>query len=191
MSQRINVNIYPKDGYFFVESDGARIRGTSWSGVIARVKDYRSRNGMPAGSPDREVHDQACKRNAGLCSNVDAATIVARQKVSLKGRMLGYLNMLRKKRASEPILFVDKEAAKRRATICAACPMNTPLKEGCGSCRAALAEMRRDILGPRPIDGRLQGCLVSGEDIAVAAHIESENISLPTAPGHCWRKRTL
>jgi len=38
---------------------------------------------------------------------------------------------------------------------------------------------------------RLSGCLISGEDLPVAAHIESENISLPTAPDHCWRKRTL
>ena len=188
---RINVNIYPKEGYFFVENDGTRIVGTSWSGVVARVKEYRRRNGLPSGTPDAEVHAQACKRNPNLCSNVDAATIVARQKVSIKGRMLGHLNLLRKKRASEPLLFVDKEAAKRRATICAACPMNTPIKEGCGSCRAALAEVRRDILGPRSIDGRLSGCLISGEDVAVQAHIETENISLPTAPAHCWRKRTL
>lgn len=188
---RINVNIYPKEGYFFIEADGTRLVGTSWSGVIARVKDYRARNGMPTGSPENEVHNQACKRNAALCSTVDAATIVQRAKVSMKGRMLGYLNMLRKKRAKEPILFVDKEAAKRRATICAACSFNTPLKEGCGSCRAALAEVRRDILGPRNQDGRLSGCLISGEDLPVATHIESENISLPTAPAHCWRKRTL
>jgi hypothetical protein len=188
---RININIYPKEGYFFLENDGTRIGGTSWSGVIARVKDYRRRNSLPAGTPDVEVHEQACKRNASLCSNVDAATIAQRMKVSMKGRMLGWLNFLRKKRGSEVILFVDSEAAKRRATICAACPMNTPLKEGCGSCRAALAEIRRDMLGPRQVDARLHGCLVSGEDVAVAAHLETPNIEMPTAPDSCWRKRTL
>lgn len=188
---KINVNLHPKDGYFFVESDGARIRGTSWGGVIARVRAYRARNHLAPGDPETEVHAQACIRNPNLCSSVDAATIQARKVVSLKGRMLSWLNFIRKNRDKEPLNFVSAEEQKRRADICAHCPMNTPLKEGCSACRMALAEIRLNVIGHRPVDGRINGCLVTGEDLVSSVWIDQATLDLPTAPQACWRKRTL
>lgn len=190
--RRINVNLYPKSGYFFVESDGARIRSTTWGGVIARVRAYRARNGLPAGSPADEVHEQACQRNPDLCSNVDATTMHARRVVSMKGKMLGWLNALRKAQEQTPSTFVDPAEAHRRANICAMCPQNTHLSSGCGSCKAALAEMRRAVIGShRGADQRIGGCLLTGEDLPASVHLDQTRLDLPGAPTVCWRKRTL
>lgn len=190
--RRINVNLYPKDGHWFLERDGARIRSTTWGGVIARVRAYRVRNKMPVGDPDAEVHEQACQRNANLCSTVDDATIHARRVVSMKGKMLGWLNALRKTQEQTPSTFVDPTEAHRRADICAQCPQNAHLSSGCGSCKAALAEMRRAVIGShRSVDHRLGGCLLTGEDLPASVHIDQTRLDLPAAPQACWRKRTL
>lgn len=192
MSMRINVNLFPRDGYFYVEADGTRLVGQTWSGVVARVRDYRRRNGLPPGDPLNEVHEQACKRNPNLCSAINEATVQARKLVSLKGRMLGWLALMRKNRAKAPLAFVDASEAKRRADICASCPMNAHLKSGCGACKRALAEMRKDLIGgERSPDPRLSGCLVTGEDLAASTWIDQVRVDLPAAPAVCWRKRTL
>jgi len=185
----LNRNLYPRDGYFFKESDGARIGADSWPGVVKRVIAYRQRAGLPLGNPEQEVTEQACSRSPSLCVEVDPATLVQRKIVSLKGRLLAWLAAIRAKRSKEGKLdFVDEGMAKRRADYCAGCPNNTPLPGGCGSCVAALKEIRRDILASRKQDGRIQGCAHLGEDTVVSCHLDLVRVDDPTLPGHCWRK---
>lgn len=188
----MNFNLYPKDGHFFTESDGTSIRADSWPGVIRRVAKYRERAGLPPGNPEAEVMEQACKRNPSHCVRDDPTRAEMLKKVSLKGRILNFLASLRRMRDKTSIEFVDKPEADRRAAICAACPNNTPISEGCSSCKVALTEMRGDILGRgRPIDSRLVGCVVTGEDLPTAIFLNQPTIERPELPGHCWRKRTL
>jgi len=185
----IDPNLYPRDGFFFKESDGSRIGADSWSGVVKRVSAYRKRAGLAAGDPLREVTEQACSRSPVLCVETDAATINQRRIVSLKGRLLKWLAGVRAKRSSEGKLdFVDGDLAKRRADYCAGCPHNTPLPGGCGSCVAALKELRKDILGGRLQDGRVQGCNQLGEDAVVSAHLDLDRVDNPELPAFCWRK---
>lgn len=190
MSQRINVNLYPKDGYFFKEKDGAVLRGTTWPGVMRRVEHYRRRAGYPIGNVEQEVIQQACARNPSHCVHDDSVTVNQRKIVSLKGRVLQWLGIVRKARTQ--LKFVSPQEAGERANACAGCPKNTPLPEGCATCRAALNAMRNEILGPhRAKDGRLNGCIITGCDLPTDVHLESDRISLPEAPDFCWRKRTL
>jgi len=189
---RVNFNLYPRDGYFFKESDGTSIRADSWPGVIRRVAKYRVRAGLAPGNPEVEVMEQACQRNPAHCVRDDPVRAEMLKKVSLKGRILNFLSSLRRARDKTPIDFVGAPEAERRAAICAACPNNTSISEGCGSCKAALTEMRSDILGRgRSIDNRLVGCVVTGEDLPTAIHINQQAIEHSELPGHCWRKRTL
>lgn len=188
--KRINVNLYPKDGYFFIDRDQSIHRGKDWSEVIARVKAYRKRNKIEPGDPDQEVHDQACQRNSNLCHDENPEQIKTElRKTSMKGRVLKWLSELRKLRSKRELQYVPEQEAKERAQICASCPNNTPYPAGCGSCKAAVKASREEILGPRVVDGRLNGCNVLGEDTATSAHVEQVRVNNAELPANCWRKQ--
>ena len=187
--KRINLNLYPKDGYIFRERDGTIIRGESWPEVMRKVDQYRRLNKFPIGNVETEVTAQACSRNPSHCAENNAATVHQIKVVSLKGRVLKYMAYLRKL-TPKLIPWVDAAAAGRRASICASCPKNTHLPEGCATCRAALAAMRDEVLGVhRTKDHRLNGCVVLGEDLPTSVWVAHDVVDNPELPGNCWRKR--
>lgn len=185
----INTNMFPRDGYFFRESDGAKIVGQSWKAVMYKVRAYRARAGLPAGNVEAEVAAQACSRNPAHCSETSDVNTQQLKVSSLKGRVLQYLSFLR--RLGKGIPWVDSHTAAARANVCAGCPQNTALAESCGSCRAALRAMRDEILGRnRAKDARLNGCAILGEDLQVSCHVDHDVVDEPTLPGCCWRRRS-
>lgn len=189
--QKVKVNVYPKSGYIFKESDGTTITGNNWSGVIARVRLYRKRNNLPPGDPETEVHAQACARNPSLCIQDDGGTTKrATQEASLKGRVIKWFAELRKRSFS----FVSPELAHQRAQVCKRCPMNKGLPEGCANCRAVLKELRRAVLGSGRIgeDALLHhGCTVLGFEQATAVHLDDPTEVNNELPAECWKKRTV
>lgn len=189
--KRINFNLFPKDGYIFIDKDGTRIVGSNWKQVIVRLADYRKRNGMPLGDPEQEVHDQACERNPAFCSETTEQQKQMVRVASLKGRVLGWLSGLTAGREKIPLLYVDAAEAKRRADICAGCPLNVAVAEKCSSCKSALKAYRKNLLDGRAINARVNGCVILGEDLPVATNLDqimSDNAELPD---HCWRKARL
>lgn len=182
----VNPNMYPKDGYFFKENDGARIFGDTWAGVIKRVVLYRRRAGYPPGDPAAEVTAQACARNPVLCQENDNTFLTKR--APLKSRILTWLNG---ERANKNRSFVPEPVAKARAQVCATCPKNNPIPEGCSSCRAAVKQLRESIIERRFQDGRLNACTILGEDLPTSVHLESQTVDNGELPGHCWRRRSL
>lgn len=188
--KKINVGIAPKAGYFFIDKDGTTIRGTkSWSSVVARVISYRKRNGLPPGDPRAEVNAQACEREPNNCNDTeDPVTKAALKVVSLKGRVLAWLSGIRGRR--DQVLWGDGENAAARTVVCLNCPAHTAIAGGCGSCKKALTEVRKDLLGPRHLDPRAAGCLVLGEDVAVNVWIDQPTLDNPDLPPGCWRRKT-
>lgn len=183
---KIKVNLSPKDGYFYKEADGVILRANTWTGVIARVTDYRKRNNIPLGDPAADVNGQACSRNPAICSQSDSESQrQAKKKVSVKGRVLAWLSKLKKPE------FVQASEAKARADICARCPRNVPLADGCSSCKAAVKEYRAAILGGKPQDKRLNACAELGVDTCVSTWLDETRIDNPDLPAECWRKATL
>lgn len=180
----VNPNLYPKDGFCFKESDGTMIRGGTWAGVIARTRVYRKRAGLPPGDPEAEVYAQACAKNPGLCVNGDPP----KKSIPIKTRVLMWLNGMRQQKGVE---FVSDSVSSRRATICARCPNNKEHTGGCSTCRAALKELREAVVKGRALDGRLHGCEVLGEDVAVSIYLELQTVDDGSLPAECWRKRTL
>lgn len=189
--RRINPNIHPKDGFWFKDSDGVRITADTWAGVIVRTVAYRKRAGYPPGDPANEVIEQACARNPILCNDDNSAHEVLVRKASLKSRVLAWMQLARMHKKEGRLQFVPEELAQARADICAKCPLNTSLQEGCHSCRAALQEMRNEVLGRRRIDPRIHACLELEEDLPTAAHLERESVPRAELPDHCWRKRQI
>jgi hypothetical protein len=187
--KRINLNLYPKDGYFFVDSDGTRIRANSWPKVMTRVAAYRKRAGRDVGNVENEVSAQACARNPAYCSDINDANEKQLQITSLKGRVLRYLSFIRGLLPGNRVPWSNPTDAQNRANVCASCPNNTALPEGCASCRAAVRAMHKEILGGRKIDARLNGCAVLGESLPVSVWVDHDVVDKPELPAHCWRKR--
>lgn len=183
---RINRNIYPPDGHYFIDTDGAKIFGDSWPGVIERTRQYRERQGRPAGDVTAEVTAQACARAPSICHEVGTIEKNARVIASLKSRVLRWFRELEPDHA-----YVTAETWKARAGTCAVCPHNKPLPGGCSTCRAAVAELRKKVLDRRPNDGRLNACEILGEDLPTAAHLERPAVDNPGLPPACWRKKIL
>jgi len=187
--RRININMYPKNGYKFKGADGVLFVGTSWINVMARVADYRKRNGLPAGNVEDEVHQYACIFNPEYCNEITPTQIEATRTASLKGRVLSWLARVVKGRESGTIKLVSQDEAQARAATCAGCPRNTPFADGCSSCRAVVKEYRNQILGgARAQDARIHGCSILGEDLPISTYIDETRVNDSELPGHCWRK---
>jgi hypothetical protein len=184
----INRNLYPRDGYWFKEADGLTIRADSWSGLFKRVANYRKRAGYPTGNVEQEVVTQACGRNPGICTEENQTYKTELKKSNLKGRVLAWLNA--KTRDKERQLSFEQDA-RARAAVCAGCPRNQALPDGCASCRQAVQESRKSIIGARFQDGRLNVCSVLGEDLNTSMWLEQIREENSELPANCWRKRTL
>jgi hypothetical protein len=185
----LNPNVYPHDGFFFRESDGVRIYADSWAGVVARVIKYRKRAGLPAGNPEEEVSEQACKASPVLCTGDDKRHAAAIKVTPLKARVLSWLNNRQKEK--KELSFVEEPTARERAAICATCDKNQSLPSGCASCNAARKIMREEIIGKRFQDGRVDVCAVLAEDLKTSVTLESQTVENNELPGKCWRKRTI
>lgn len=189
---RINCNIYPKDGHFFIESDGSTQRAGNWRAVIKKVTAYRQRARLPVGDVEREVMAQACSRNPGSCYD-DRAVQAPKPALTVKTRVLKWLFAFKATQERERLSYVGAPEAATRAGVCAACPKNTPLGVStCATCKATLKEYRKQLLGGgRARDSRLGGCDVLGCDLVTAVHLDEVRVDNPALPGHCWRKKTI
>lgn len=189
---RVNVNLFPKDGYFFKDSDGTILRAQNWKTVAKKVIEYRKLAKLPPGNPEVEIAEQACARQPTLCHNV-TKVVPVNKALSLKSRVLKWLTQFRALAAQEGKLeFVQDSEAKSRAETCARCPLNVPLgPSSCSACKQAVTEMRRSILGPRKGDGRLNGCNILGVDLPTAVHLDEIRLDNADLPAHCWRKKTV
>jgi hypothetical protein len=186
----INPNLYPRDGFAYKESDGVWIRGDTWAGVIARVRSYRIRQGLAAGNVEAEVMAQACAHNPGLCVDENAAYTQQVSRASLKNRILLWFLEMRQRKTKESIGIVSDSEARSRASVCAGCPRNTSLPDGCSSCRAAVTESRNQLIGDRFKDARIDSCDVLGEELNTTIHLDLVRVENAGLPGHCWRKRS-
>lgn len=189
MRKIINMNLYPREGYFFKDSDGATIRASDWPKVMLRVAAYRKRAGLALGDVEAEVSAQACARNPAHCSELNDATTHQTKIASLKGQVLKYLSFIRGLMPGNRVPWVSDADARNRSAVCASCPNNTSLPEGCSSCRAAVRAMQKEILGGRRIDARLNACSVLGESIPVSVWVDHDVVDSAVLPAHCWRKR--
>lgn len=188
----INVNLYPKSGYRFIDQNGTVHLGNSWVNLINKVINYRRRAKFPIGNVEAEVTAQACKENPAHCRDESEETMRKYRKISLKGRVLQFLSLARKHKETGQLNFVQPIDAHNRTNVCVRCPHNTALPTGCGSCNAARKEAHKEILNPgRQPDSRMHGCEILGEDLAVAAHLDRVSVDVPELPAHCWRKKTL
>lgn len=185
---RVNVNVLSQDELYFTDIDGAILRADTYDNLVARIVAYRERNGKAKGRPVEELQLQLSKRNPGIV-RPGATKSALKHGVSFKGRVLHWLDDIRKRKDS--LVFVRDSDRNARVNICAACPFNQSASAGCGTCKAALAEQRHEIIGRRAVDSRMGGCEKLSEDLSTSTWIDEPTVENSDLPAHCWRRRSV
>lgn len=107
---------------------------------------------------------------------------------NLKAKVFEWLGKYRKLADHNHVHLVSDDLNNQRAAVCLHCPAQQSISGGCGSCKRALAGLRRAILGERVPDVRLLGCSILAEDTQVRCLIDEGPVHNDALPGHCWRK---
>lgn len=189
MPKKINVNLYPPQGYRFREADGSVHAGQSWAHLERTVKGYRERNGIPVGDVKSDIANQFCAEVPGHCRD-DEPFVAPKNNPSLtfNNRVLSWIGtMLGKKRFGRTVK-VDDAAAARRASLCVGCPAQKSLNTSCGSCVSMVKTSRKSILDGESKHQNLNPCELLGEDCALSVHLQQTPVVREDLPPHCWRR---
>lgn len=199
----MNPNLFPDGGRYFLDEDGTKFKAENWDFLARRVANYRKKAGKPAGDPEAEIMAQACARQPNLCAEEDRGPspppspayqhpqpIVVRENAgNLTKRVTKWLSVVLTQFRNSTLAKVDRGEAKRRAQICAHCPLQRGLSEVCGSCKRARKTVVESILrSERRVNEELKGCLILGEDTSLSVHLALPNTGNSSLPGHCWRR---
>lgn len=198
MSIRFNPNIYPAGGRYFIDEDGVKHKAENWDMLAVRLAGYRKRAGKPPGNPVEEIHAQACARQPGMCGDTSPQAVVVPPNVPTTSRLTvgdltnrvakWYAHLLGMKRRNE-IGKVGRDEARRRAAICATCPLQRDVSSACGACKASRRAASDAIMqGESRVNTKLKACQPLGEDTGLAVHLNLGPTGDGGLPGHCWRR---
>ena len=189
MGFSFNPNLYPPDGYVFEDSDGVKHRGDSWKDLFRLIREYRVRNGKPAGDIEAEVNTQHCAKAPGLC-HAPPGPPPAPLSAGINHRVLNWLGYIltNRRQKGTPALVAPEEAA-RRAAICAVCPQQHALSSACEACLHSVRDARKAILAEvTPANRSLSPCGALGEDCFVSVHLDLKPENEPGMTPECWRR---
>jgi hypothetical protein len=190
--KKINPNIHPHEGYYYRDGDGTKHVADSWAGVIARVKRYRARQGKPTDTVENEVVFQACLRDPVLCVEDNGQTRREVVKSSVRTRVLQWMMSKKREKEANELRFVDRPLHEARTDVCIRCPLDKSMTGGgCGSCRAAVEELKQAVVGNKTTDARITACQVLGEHLHVSTWLDEPAVVNADLPAECWRKRSL
>lgn len=179
--KHLNPNLHPPGGFRFVDARGVTHVGDTLEKLVSHLASYRKRNGFPVGDPQREVEEQICDTYPHLCGS------------SFNGRMLAsrVVSNLVEDVTRRGFMLVSPEEAKRRAAICAKCPMNVNWAEHCPPCKRKAKQFLPHLVRPNKPYKRLIGraCHSAGDDLSVAVWL-LEGRLVGGAPAECWRRDT-
>lgn len=184
--RQINLNVYPKDGYIFRDSDGYVHQATGWKKLALAVADYRARNGFAPGSPWEEIMTQQCAKTPGLCNEQPTTDPTG---MTFTQHVIAWLGAMSGRKRSGQWPRVDDQTAARRAAICAECPKQKAISQACGACVQSVKTLRRALLdGQKPLHQNLDACAALNEDCQIAVHIDQPPSTEPNLPAKCWRR---
>jgi hypothetical protein len=112
----------PPDGWRYLQREsGKLIRGTSFTNLLAAVREHRMANGYPIQMDmEQEVEAGVCEQSPSICAEVEADLIPHKLTIA---NVLAFTMTL-----GESILKgsprVDSAEANRRAVICSGCTDN-------------------------------------------------------------------
>lgn len=188
--KEFNPNIYPPDGYSYVESDGSKHREDSWKKLETRIREYRERNGLPVGDVWADLMNQICAKFPGFCRETTPFQLLPNTLMQFNQRVLEwYAHCVRLKRING-WRRVDEAEAARRADICRRCPKQQSLNTACQACISSIDMARKALMdGAESKHQNLMPCGATGEDTLVSVYGDLPRISDVTLPPECWRKK--
>lgn len=207
MSLSFNPSLYPPTGHFWKEPDGTKFRGTSWTEVESKVRAYREQHGKPAGDVMGEIIRGTCKSSPQYCRESNPAAPKPSPRTpqpsapmppayippagggNVIAKVTNWVHRLMGLKRKSQLEFVPMSEARRRASICAVCPKQTPIHGSCSGCMGTLKAAKGVLLGGHaPVEKIVQGCIVLGEDCGVSVHIVQTPAPAAGLPANCWRK---
>jgi hypothetical protein len=184
-------NHVPVGGSWFytVPETGLQIEDRmSLAGVVAKVQAHYAANSLPA--PENLpaiIEDYICSRMpSGVCSggspNVRSLDFFS---------VLGATELLVQRIVKGSGIYVTKEEAARRASICATCPNN--LQHMCTTCNGLRTTFQKLVANrTTPFDPKLGVCSACGCGLHAKVHIDKKYLPpMPedarhTVPKTCW-----
>lgn len=185
----------PPNGWRYLQREsGKLIRGTSFTNLLASVREHRMANGYPMQMDmEQEVEAGVCEQTPDICVEVEADMVPVKLTIA---NVMAFTMTL-----GESILKgsprVDSTEANRRAAICSGCTDNVN-PEGCGACNSKKINSIIEKLTrskPTTHDDKLGACRYCGCMNKAQAwfpldilqnHIKPE--IREALPAHCWKK---
>jgi hypothetical protein len=191
MPLTFNPNLWPDGGWHFIDANGVKHTGNSFSILVKTVTTYRMRAGQPAGDPPQEITVQLCGRNSGFCKDSHPAHIPTTDPMadSLLLKVQKFISWLVNEKRLGHVQLIDRNVALARANICARCPRQRDIPTTCGSCKTNIVNGRRAVLGGKdPVHAGIQICSALEEDVALVVHLAVPQRHDANLPAECWRR---
>jgi hypothetical protein len=186
----INLNLRPKDGYWFQDADGVRHVGKSWTALIRQVIRYRKLKGAPEGDVKAEVNAQACERMPSYCGEKRGKMEKPRPPSTFKTLVIGWLSKTSREARADKLSYASEREAGERRVICANCPLRTDIKGVCSPCETAIGALRKVInKGRRAVWDGFHACSVLGNDLPTAILLIEPPVDNKNLPPACWRRQ--
>jgi hypothetical protein len=190
---KFNRHLHPQGGRFFRDEDGVVHKADSWPALATKVASYRKRAGKPPGDPRAEIEAQVCARHPEYCQEPPSRPVPRQtapdSPMSSSKAITRWLAGILRLRRIGGAQQVPREEARRRAAICATCPMQKAFATVCGSCKAMRKTAKQILFGGNTSVGeKLKGCRVLSEDTSTSVHLTQDPSGNPALPANCWRK---
>lgn len=193
----------PTDGvshWRFQVADGVMLRAKSHDELVEVIFEFRLRNNITIGDPERDISDAYCAQFPAFCHQEPSDTDPSAARVSTEpilNRVSRWASIQARQIPKGGYELVPKAEAESRAAICAACPrQDTRWRGGCGGCSASTMQILQQLKKLRTTskDGNLGACSIAGWANLVAIHLDADELPITeemrtALPAPCWRKK--
>lgn len=188
----------PGDWRFKQKESGFPMSAITFGSLLGKIRQHRSNMDYPMVSEgyntlSDEVEDAICQAMSPEDQMANCNTKVGKVTGIHWKRVGRFLSTMASWFTTNGLQTVPQEEAERRASICAACPLNVGMT-GCGACRVGLQAIRVAVLDAHTSqDSILNACGVCGCDnkLQVHAPLAALQSGAPLEyPDWCWKKQT-
>lgn len=191
----INSNIYPCNGYFFVDSEGVRHVAGDFEGLFNKLVEYRVQRRLDT-SPaalmilKKQLTEFLCVNNPGLCGQgMPAEQPKISENASLDGKVTGWLAFTFRKSGEGGLSYIRDEEVRARVEVCAKCPQQADLGKSCVTCSSVIDNISGILQrGKKLGQESLRACRALGTDTRVSVLLERRPMGYPFLPANCWTR---
>lgn len=175
----------PPGGWHYIEG-GTTFRGDNPEEVEEKIREYRLRNGIPAGNPKNDILNFCAMRWPNLLSQSDQAPVVVEKNPIIQQAWNWVVSLSHYTNPGD----VPFDQADAQIAICKACPLNLPYPKDEDMLRDDLERRSFLLRKGRPCD--LGFCMHHRWDNRVAVYRNRNALNArENGPNYCWMNREL